>query len=404
MPKLEIYCIQLSEAGRVKDGEVVYADIRNDAAVDESGQALYGHEYSYEMFGAQLDGPIPTEKRTGFRTGKEAEDAARQEYKEWRAGNIPVGTTMPRHQVFRTQYRKHRYLEHLNEEELVQRFKDIVGNQTTLTDDLKIGLHPIDQGGDYWSIMTTHILEECVLRKYKYPEPFAYNLKDIQLPDYEWPELRKVNETFKEKNLAPGTYLLKFGKAQYLKPMLEAGLIRIMPASAYDDPSLNPAIRDEELEVDICALPSDVEISVIDEGTGQLVRNIQPLGNITYTFRAHSNYYVYCLSAAFSIRLFGDFEADSCLIIKSPSKFIDRLNSAFLKTQPKWSGYMGNVYYVDPFNYDAAKLNAYFSKHFRYTYQQEFRVIWVPPSPELELEAVFLELGNLMDICELITL
>lgn len=56
-----------------------------------------------------------------------------------------------------------------------------------------------------------------------------------------------------------------------------------MPASAYDDPSLNPAIRDEELEVNVCDLPSVVEISVIDENTGEPVRSIQPIGNALFT-------------------------------------------------------------------------------------------------------------------------
>ncbi len=87
----KIVPLSKTEANRL-GAEGVYATLANDFAKDENGKPIYGKEYSYKMFGAQLQGPIPDDIRGGFKSFEEAENAARGEYKEWRAGNIPVGT------------------------------------------------------------------------------------------------------------------------------------------------------------------------------------------------------------------------------------------------------------------------------------------------------------------------
>lgn len=81
------YTILISETEANKEGaERVYITISNDYAKDEKGNPIFGKEYGYEMWGDQLHGPIPALPRAGFATAEEAEDAARREYKELRAG------------------------------------------------------------------------------------------------------------------------------------------------------------------------------------------------------------------------------------------------------------------------------------------------------------------------------
>ncbi|WP_459991228.1 hypothetical protein [Methylosoma difficile] len=315
-----------------------------------------------------------------------------------------MGSTL---EFWRMQYRTRRYLEHLNEDELVKRFKDLLANITALTeaDDMfKIGLQPITEGGGYWAELGTHILEECVLREYEYPAPFAYKLSDSQIPKHKWPGLQKAQQAFKLMNLKEGSFLVKFGKYEYLRPTLDTGLVRIMPASYYDDPSLNSAIRDSELEVSIFGLPSETKIEAICGKTGESKVLIEPIGNIKYTRQSSTNYYAYCLASAYSPRLFGDFEADCCLIIKNPCQFVELLMLEFYKKYPDFSASSESVHYFDPLNAKSANLDVFFSKHFRYSYQKEYRIIWLPPKAIMALEPVFLELGSLSSFCEIISL
>ena len=102
--------------------------------------------------------------------------------------------------------------------------------------------------------------------------------------------------------------------------------------------------------------------------------------------------------------MFGDFEYDSCLIITKPVEFLERVLEKFNEALPNYRAYHSAVKYYDPLNVDKKDLPAHLSKHFRYSYQKEYRIIWTPPEPKMELEPVFLELGNLEDYCELIKL
>jgi hypothetical protein len=72
-------------------------------------------------------------------------------------------------------------------------------------------------------------------------------LKNLHLPNYEWPGIKTAFDSFNSLNVAPGEYILKYSQAKYLTETIEKGIIRISPASTYDDPSLNYAIRDDEL-------------------------------------------------------------------------------------------------------------------------------------------------------------
>jgi len=154
-----------------KGAEGVYATLRNDYAVDENSKSIYGKEYSYQMFGANLHGPIPGDVKGGFASFEEAEKAVRLEYKKWRDGDIPAGTPMPRHVFWRTEYRRNRYLQNLSADEIAQRFNDVTNNLLILTEEQKIGIGSTDEAGDYWLATSTHIMEECVLREYPYLFP-----------------------------------------------------------------------------------------------------------------------------------------------------------------------------------------------------------------------------------------
>lgn len=256
------------------------------------------------------------------------------------------GKPIKRHHHWRLDYRLRRYLKHLGETDLAQRRKDIMENMLVLTEDLKIGVYSVGNELESWSILFTHLLEECVLRDYTYPAPFEA-LVDIQFPKYDWPGISQGIAAFKAMNLNPGTFLVKYGVKQFLRPMLERGLVRVMPAASYGDPSLNQAVRDEELE-NTSYLPPETRFNVFDGKSGNFKGTLNSVGNVQVTTKAYTNYYVYCLSQVFSPRMFGDFEADSCLIIKSPYQFMKRMVQAFGKNLPGNKIQSSPVRYFDP--------------------------------------------------------
>ncbi len=287
---------------------------------------------------------------------------------------------MKRHELIRQQYRLRRYMEHLSIQELEQRAKDIFLNQLVLSEEKNIGLHPLEQEGEYWITIWTHLLEEFNLRYGPYPSGFTNGfIKDVRIPSPSLDMARKACEVVKRLKLQPDKYLFKFSKYDWLEQIYKKGLIRISPASSYADSSLNSAIQDDELKR---VISNTKGIKIVQESV--------------------SDYFVYCMSSAFTPRLFLDFDADSCLIIKKPHEFISRVLQALEKDCQGWNGVAKIVKYFDPHNVSFDQVDIYSFKHFRYSYQKEFRLIWLPTDSVQNIDHQFIEIGSLENCCELI--
>jgi hypothetical protein len=197
--------------------------------------------------------------------------------------------------------------------------------------------------------------------------------------------------------------LVKYGKAKHLRAAFEKGVIRIAPAASMDDPSLNPAIRDRELEAYVQPPPSEMTLHAYDGKTGKPKGVFNPIGNVIRR-ASRTNYYVYCLSGALAPRLFIDFGYDSCLIFREPAAFVGNLLQAVEAKLPKWTGAGMPVKYYDPLNSRLEDLDVFSQKHFRFAYQKEYRIIWLPPREANGLQPVIVELGSLEGRCEFIDL
>lgn len=309
-----------------------------------------------------------------------------------------------RQEAWHRYYKQRRYLEYMSAEELAARGDDIITNSTTLLEDLKIGFQPPEESGEIWMRMLNDILSEGYLRNKPYPYPFDHAVSIPLIPDYEWPELLDAVAAFKKMNLRPNSFWIKFGKYQFLKNTLAEGKFRISAASSFTQAHLNEAQRDQELEISFYGLPSETRLEAADKKTGKSKGFIYPKGYVKFTMKAPTDYYACCLSSTFSHRLFGDFEADCALIIKKPGTFLNRLIYAFKEKLVGWNGEARPVDYFDPYGKNPAPPSVYFAKHFRYWYQQEYRVVWRPPTPIAKLPPLDVEMGNLEDICEIICL
>jgi hypothetical protein len=159
-----------------------------------------------------------------------------------------------------------------------------------------------------------------------------------------------------------------------------------------------------ELTRTVFGLQDEVEIGILDQGTLQLIKNIQPVGNVAHRQESATDYYVICLSRWLNLRLFDDFVgSDSCVIVRDIRGFARRLFQAVRKMLPGWSGKLHDVMYYDPFN-PPQERDLYFSKHFGYAYQREIRFVWTPPRALHDLTVQAVKTGPLRDICDFLTL
>lgn len=197
-------------------------------------------------------------------------------------------------------------------------------------------------------------------------------------------------------------FLVRYSKRVRLADLVSKGRVRISPASSYSDPSLNPAIRDDELELTLQPNPGEFRVEFTDKATG-LPKRIPLIGNL---FTAHSptNFYVYCVSELLSPALLTDFDADACVVITKPERFFDRLLDGVMPhlPGPGWTCGAARVQYVDPLNTRVSHVRVPLAKHFRYAYQREWRLLWYPPNDVQDLDALHVEVGSMEDCCELL--
>ncbi len=178
--------------------------------------------------------------------------------------------------------------------------------------------------------------------------------------------------------------------------MFELGKIRISPASFYSDPSLNNAIRDDELSFTIKSR-ANKHVFKNEENV-----KIPAIGNVEFKLEAQTNYFVHCFSSNYTLREFDDFEADTCIVIKEPSLFIKKMMSCVKENKQKFRGFASGVKYIDPLNVSPSEVDIFFAKHFKYTYQNEYRAIWLPMVATKFLEPFFIEVGSMHKYAEII--
>lgn len=219
-------------------------------------------------------------------------------------------------------------------------------------------------------------------------------------------ERARAAETYQAKTLnsppPPMTAngLVRFGKRDHMEDAWRSGRFLIKPASSYDNDALTTAQRDNELRHHAVTADQQIKFRLITAATPDgpaAEARIKPLE--LYRFMEVSPFYVLCLSQRFDYRMFHDFEAHAALIIHDRETFIRRMNAAVASINPAAPDH-GPAPYHDPYAVHANALVPGFSKHFRYAYQDEFRMIWRPKASALE--PFFVTLGDLSDIAELV--
>lgn len=303
-------------------------------------------------------------------------------------------------EAWRAQYWARPYLEHVPDAELYQRGHDIFSNLAATLDSVRSGEDPPE--ATRWLSLWTHFLEESDRRFGILPAGFPPKFWDGYAQPPCSARITHLALAARKRLPPSGTYFVKYGEAGYLRSALETGRIQVSPASSYSHSS-NPALRDKELELDFNFLPSELKMEVLDRRTRQSKGLITPIDNVIQQ-RMKRDYYVYCFSESYSPLLFAHFGYAACLVIHQHEQFVERIITALEAQLPGWVGALTPVSYIDPFNAKITEVDIYSSKHFRYAYEREWRIVWLTAKPVQTLSPKLVEIGPLTDLCELIDL
>lgn len=310
------------------------------------------------------------------------------------------GGRLKRQEIWQQEYLSFPYLIGAPDDRVAKRFRDVFINQTELGDNAKIGLLPVDTVDSFMSKFT-HLLEEYHARSGGLPRDVVMEARGPVLRYFENGDPIAV-KMFRGYTPPASRFVVKYGRRQFLDPMLHTGRLRICPASYYNDSAHNDAVKDDEIHRTFF-IPTyrerlkgihhlDYRGHRLEFGDDDIVLPV-----------VAPDYFLFSLCDHIYYRMPTDFNADAALIIRDPDVFAQRLISAFLARWSDWEPEWGPVTYYDPYR-DYTKVRVHeMSKHFGYAYQREVRIVLrAKRRPRADLGPEFLDIGPMTDYAELV--
>ena len=318
-----------------------------------------------------------------------------------------------------SEYQSNRYLRFETRSELNQRLQDIWGNLLVLHNSGKVDLTT----NTVWHRLFQHVAEEMRIRG---EPPHQGNLD---------PSIEPV-DPLRDKDLCERAVmsisgksimkevLVKYGRLEDMERLYRHGLVWINPASTYDKPQHNQAVRDNERRLMFKGgfATRGAPRKFLDKQSGPSNFNVHSTLDFVRIFDApelamdeyasvginlETDYWSYCLAGKLSPRLFSDFGSTACVTVER-KPFIQRVYARMQETKKDTSFDCGFINYEDPVGayvssvVDLNWMPVHMTKSLRYAYQHEFRLVWKPIPYRDKLEPIAVEIGCLEDIAELI--
>lgn len=262
------------------------------------------------------------------------------------------------HEDWEIEYLFRRYLNRVEDSSLINRHHSIIRNLRTFDHPTRHRL-PIQNWRSTW----------YWYRK-EHETRLEFALRGVSVPTGKSERINPKPSGFDRRFLDGSSFIYRYGNRRYMSSMINRGEIRFSPACSYYDKEHNEARRDEEIKK-TTFLPGNSTRLIDKTGT-----EIPIIGDIRHTIGG-SNYHLCCFSTAWDPYLFLRFEADSCVIITSPTKLASRISAAGTTVFPGFKYIDRPIEYFDPYSpLDADKIFNSNWKDFRFSYQQEYRHIW----------------------------
>lgn len=191
----------------------------------------------------------------------------------------------------------------------------------------------------------------------------------------------------------------KFSKRKRICALAHEGELCLNPATTYGEGGLSRGAFDPDELQNVQTLPDEVELTAYCGKTGKLKGKLDVLEIGPTIAESETNYYVFCMSYAYMHRYYEEFDADTCLVITDPGRFINQACKEIMIRLPGWLVNAGTVryrstkaFYTMWPRYD----DIFYGKDSgKYGHQYEVRIVCVPPNPIKILERKIVNIGNL---------
>ncbi len=242
------------------------------------------------------------------------------------------GGHLKRHEVWRHDYLAFPYLLGAPDARVAQRFVDVFINTTDLDRDAKIVPLPVDTADSFMQKFT-HLMEEYGTRG-GLPADVVGNARKPAVGYFANGEPIAV-EMFRDYTTPISPFIVKYGRREFLEPMLHTGRLRICPASYYNDDAHNAAVQDDEIHRTFFIPTFRERLEGIHHIDFQGHRIQFGDDDIVLPVVA-PDYFLFSLCDHIYYRMPTDFRADAALVIRDPDLFAQRVISSFLARWPDW--------------------------------------------------------------------
>ena len=324
----------------------------------------------------------------------------KRRYYEWKSEQPG---RLVRHETWRHTYLAHPYLVGAPDERVAERFRNVFLNVMEIGPTGQLQPVPLTETDEFMQVFT-HLLEEYDFRSGGRPsDEIIQSARDPIVKYFE--NGTPIGFKMFEKYKPPASpILVKYGKKEFLEPMIKTGALRLANASLYNDEGLLNSIRDDETSRTFCIPTYQERLRGLDEVVVQ-GHHVKFENDDLVLPLVFNDYYLFSLCNKIHYRMPTDFNADSAIVIKDPELFRQRLISSFMAQHPDWIVFEGPVTCYDPYrDYSKFKIPE-MAKHFGYAYQKEFRIVFRPKhSIPMKLEPLFLSIGSMEDYADLVSL
>ncbi len=330
------------------------------------------------------------------------------------------GLAMPNFMWWEKEYVENPYMRALPMKDLNQRFHDLIPNALSIQQGGKVGME-VTPNGVEWVRYMQHLFKEAQMREAPHPlfldrryEPdwsrdgFVRSVKDRHSS-----KAFDAVKTWAEAGSDRKFSVAKYGEKYFMEKFLREGEMLVSSSPSFDDEMLTRAQRDDENSFSVFgargADGSFIPASDLPASSGDR-RSL-----IEYRKSMDRDYMLYCMSRTLSPTLFSHFGTayDACVLVHNMDEFVRRVDEGTRKHFPpeEFTYAHSWITYIDPLGAiqptpepagDQVKIPIPFLKHFRHTYQSEYRFVWLPKQVRRGLGTQCVSIGSIDDIAEII--